>query len=142
MCDKGFIWNPSNCECECARSCGIGEYLEYKSCKCRNKIIDKLIEKCTENIDGNEMFYNQTLDAISLNATSLDAKARISCTTYIVLCAIFFITRRCTSSVFIHFYWHLKKNNVCVKFHPSTTSLSKKQFIEYNSIECNPNKYI
>ena len=23
--DKGFIWNPSNCECECNKSCDIGE---------------------------------------------------------------------------------------------------------------------
>ena len=28
ICDKGFIWNPSNYECECDKSCGIGEYLE------------------------------------------------------------------------------------------------------------------
>ena len=28
MCDKGFIWNPSNCECECDKSCHIGEYLD------------------------------------------------------------------------------------------------------------------
>ena len=41
MCDKGFIWNPSNCECECDKSCDIGEYLDYKNCKCRKKIIDK-----------------------------------------------------------------------------------------------------
>ena len=27
---KGFIWNPSNCECECDKSCDIGEYLDYK----------------------------------------------------------------------------------------------------------------
>ena len=23
-CDKGFIWNPSNCKCECDKSCDIG----------------------------------------------------------------------------------------------------------------------
>ena len=27
VCDKGFSWNASNCECECDKSCGIGEYL-------------------------------------------------------------------------------------------------------------------
>ena len=27
-CDKGFIWNPSNCNCECDKSCNIGEYLD------------------------------------------------------------------------------------------------------------------
>ena len=52
-CDKGFIWNPSNCEWECDKSCSIDECLDYKSCKCRNKIIDKLIEECSENVDGN-----------------------------------------------------------------------------------------
>ena len=26
MYDKGFIWNPGNCECECDKSCGMGEY--------------------------------------------------------------------------------------------------------------------
>ena len=56
MCDKGFIRNPSNCECECDESCDIGEYLDYKNCKCRKKIIDKLIEECIENIDENKIF--------------------------------------------------------------------------------------
>ena len=48
ICDKGFIWNPSNCECD--KSCDIGEYLDYENCKCRKKIIDKLIDECTETI--------------------------------------------------------------------------------------------
>ena len=30
VCDKGFIWNPSNCECD--KSCDIGEYLDYENC--------------------------------------------------------------------------------------------------------------
>ena len=44
LCDKGFNWNPSNCECECDRLYDIGEYLDYKNCKCRKTIIDKLDE--------------------------------------------------------------------------------------------------
>ena len=52
MCHKGFIWNPSSCECECDKSCDIGEYLDYKNCNCRKIIIDKLVEECSENIDG------------------------------------------------------------------------------------------
>ena len=39
MCNKGFILNPSNCECKCDKSCDVGEYLDYKNCKCRNKLI-------------------------------------------------------------------------------------------------------
>ena len=29
ICGKGFIWNPSNCECEFYKSCNVGEYLGY-----------------------------------------------------------------------------------------------------------------
>ena len=50
VCDKGYIWNPSNCECESDKSCDVGEYLDCKNCKCRKKLADKLVEKCTENI--------------------------------------------------------------------------------------------
>ena len=37
ICEKRFIWNPSNCKCECDKSCDIGEYLDYESFKCRKK---------------------------------------------------------------------------------------------------------
>ena len=67
ICDKGFIWNPINCECECDESCDVGEYLDYKNCRCRNKLVHKLVEECSENIDGNKMFHNETLDVLSLN---------------------------------------------------------------------------
>ena len=30
-------WNPSNCKCECDKSCDIGEYLDYESFKCGKK---------------------------------------------------------------------------------------------------------
>ena len=55
-CDKGFIWNPSNCDCECDKSCDVGEYLDYEICKCRKKLVENLIERssdeqCIENID-------------------------------------------------------------------------------------------
>ena len=87
MCDKGFIWNPTNCECECDKSCNIGEYLDHKNCKCRKKIMDKLTEDCTENINGNEMLYNETLDIISSN----DNKTSDSCIVYIALFSVFSI---------------------------------------------------
>ena len=51
VCDKESIWNPSNCECECDKSCVVGGYLNYENCKYRKKLVDKLIEECSENID-------------------------------------------------------------------------------------------
>ena len=51
---------------ECNKSSDVGEYLDYKNCKCRKRIIDKLVEECSENIDGNEMLYNETLELNSI----------------------------------------------------------------------------
>ena len=60
-CDDGFIWNPSTCKCKCDKSCNVGEYLDYVNCKCRKRLIDKLLEKIDEYIDGSKMVYNATL---------------------------------------------------------------------------------
>ena len=40
----------------------FGEYLVYKNCKCRNKLVDKLVEKCSEIIDQNKIIYNSILN--------------------------------------------------------------------------------
>ena len=50
-CDKRSIWNPSNCECECDKLRDVGEYLDFENCKCRKKLVDILVEECTENYD-------------------------------------------------------------------------------------------
>ena len=126
--------NPRNCKCKCHKSCGVGEYLDYKNCKCRNKLVDELVEKCSENIDGNEMLYNEALDIISLNDHK---KVRNSGTIYRVLFAVFFITSICISSVFIHFQWYLKK----IMFVLSLILSLKQLFIECNSIEHINGKY-
>ena len=83
--------------------------MDYKNCKCRNKLVDKLVKECSENIDGNKMLHNETLDIIPLNDYT---KVCNSCTIYIVLFAVFFITSICLSSVFIYFHCYLKKDNV------------------------------
>ena len=56
VCDKGFIWNPSNWDCKCYKSCNFSEQLDYKKCKCNKELFYKLVEpsssdKSTENID-------------------------------------------------------------------------------------------
>ena len=79
-----FIWNPSNSECKCDKSSGIGEYIDYKSCRCWKRVIDKLAEKCSENTNGNELIYNETVND--------SRKVCNSCRMYIVLLLIFFVT--------------------------------------------------
>ena len=51
ICDKGYMWNPSTCMCECDKYCELGQYLDYKNCVCRKKLIDDLIEQCTSIVD-------------------------------------------------------------------------------------------
>ena len=49
MCDKDCFWNPSTCSCKCDKtSTIIGEYLDYKDCKCRQKIAGALVEECSK----------------------------------------------------------------------------------------------
>ena len=77
VCDEGFIWNPSNFECD--KSCDVGEYLDYKNCKCWKKLVDKLAEECTENIDE-----------VKIASENRHKKKCSSCTLYIVLFSIIF----------------------------------------------------
>ena len=61
ICDKGFIWNPNNCECECDKLCDAGEYLDCANCKCRKRLIDQLIEECSDNIYEKESHSNELI---------------------------------------------------------------------------------
>ena len=51
VCDKGYMRNPSTCACECDKYCEVGQYLDYRECACRKKLIDDLIEQCTTVVD-------------------------------------------------------------------------------------------
>ena len=106
MCDKEFIWNPSNCECECDKSCDIGEYLDYKYCECRKRIIE-----CSKDIYENETRVVIPLNATPLNTTPLKVYKNVcnSCMIYVVLFVVFLIASICIYCVFIYFYWYLKK---------------------------------
>ena len=58
---KDFIWNSSNCKCECDKSCDISEYLDYSNCKCRKKLVNSLVEECAKNIIETSL-VKKTLD--------------------------------------------------------------------------------
>ena len=51
MCDKGFVWNPNNCECECDKEYDVGKYLDYENGQCRKKLVDKLVDECTKTVE-------------------------------------------------------------------------------------------
>ena len=109
MCDKGFIWNPSNCECDCDKACDVSEYLDYENCKCRKKLVDQLVDECADTVE------EVKLAKIILNKNENKYKCS-SCTLYIVLFSIFFIINTEIAVYFVYFYWYLEKDITRVEF--------------------------
>ena len=105
MYDKGFIWNPSNCECEC----DVGEYLDYEHCKCRKKLVDKLVDECTETVE--EVKIAQITLAENENSYKCT-----SCTVYVVLMIVVFTLCVGISTYFVYCNWSLVKNVSHIKF--------------------------
>ena len=61
-CGNGCFWNPSIFEYGYDKSCEIVQYLDYKNFNCRKNLLSKLVEEFSENIDGNGMIYNATVN--------------------------------------------------------------------------------
>ena len=103
MCNKGFIWNPSNFECECDKRCDFGEYLDYENCKCRKTLVAPLIEECTE-----------TVEEVTL-AKLTHAKTKTSCkcsswTVYIMLFSTIFTINVGIVTYYVCSQWYLKND--------------------------------
>ena len=96
VCDEGFIWNPSNCECECNKSCDIGEYLDYENCQCIKKLVDKLVEECTANAEE--------VKIAKITSAEDENKHKCSnCILYIVLFSIIFTINVGISIYFVYY---------------------------------------
>ena len=74
---------------------------------CKNPI-GKLVEECSENIDGNEMIYNGTWMNTNMNEYEIVCNSR---TIYIVLFSIAFLITIGISSALIYLHWYLKRSN-------------------------------
>ena len=57
-CNKGYTWNSNTCTCECDMWCKPGQYLDYKKCICKNKLIGRVIAECT-NVTNETMMNNK-----------------------------------------------------------------------------------
>ena len=110
MCDKGFIWNSSNCDCESDKSCDVGEYLNYENCKCRKRLVDKLVKECTE-----------TVKEVKLAKTTLTANEDVckysSFTLYILLLSIIFTFNVGISTYFVYYKYMNRKKILIIKQH-------------------------
>ena len=84
--------------------------MDYKNCKCRKKLIDKLIDECTETIE------EVKLAKITLAKNENENKYSF-CTVYIVLMIAIFTIFTGITIYFVYYNWSLIKNNVsCIKF--------------------------
>ena len=66
-----------------------------------------MVEECSENIDENEMLYNENLDIIS---SSDNDKTSNSCIVYIVLFSVFLIIN-ISMAIYIFFFLYLKSRS-------------------------------
>ena len=66
-CNKGYMWNPSTCACECDMWCKPGQYLDYKKCVYKNKLIGKIISECASLI--NETMMNNKMSIANDDTT-------------------------------------------------------------------------
>ena len=55
-CSKGYMRNPSTCECQYDMWCKPGQYLDHENCVCKNKLVGTIIGECTNVI--NETIMN------------------------------------------------------------------------------------
>ena len=110
MCYKRFIWIQINCECQGDKSSDVGEYLDYQNCKCRKKLVDKLVEECTETVE------EVKLATITSAKEGKNKYKSSSCTLYIMLFSVTFTTNVGIGSYFLYLHWYLKKDITCLKF--------------------------
>ena len=84
-CTKGYTWNPSTCECQCDMWHKSGQYLDYKNCICKNKLIGRVIAECTSVINEtminnkNNIDNNNTITNIFIGLFSVVMFAVIVC---------------------------------------------------------------
>ena len=83
--------------------------------KCRKELISKIVEEYSEDINGNEMIYNETLND--------NGKICNSCKIYIVLLIIAFLIIIGISSGYFYFHWYLKKDNTIINTSVNTETL-------------------
>ena len=84
--------------------------MDYEKCKCRKKLVDKLIDECTVTIE------EVKLAEITIFEKENDYKYG-SCSVYIVLMIVVFTIFTGITIYFVYYNWFLIKNNVsCIKF--------------------------
>ena len=86
--------------------CDFGEYLDYENCKCRKRLVDKLVEECTENIDEAKLTEVALFEHVN--------ECICSYTVFIVLSVIFLTICIGIGAYFTYKYIRCNKGNVSI----------------------------
>ena len=97
---------PSNCECKCDKSCSTGKYLDYSSYKCKKKLVDPLVEECTENINETKL--------VNITVENKNNDRYHSCVAYKVIFGIFFVI---SCGTIIYIVYHVYVNRIKYNLH-------------------------
>ena len=92
VCDRGYTWNPSSCSCKCDKYCDVGQYLDYKNCVCRKRMLSDLVEQCVSIVDESIMYES---------GSELADCPRMP---YIVLFVVFLLASGIISGIFVYYY--------------------------------------
>ena len=85
------------------------------NCKCRKKLVDKLIDECTETTE--EVKLAKTTLTENENENKYSSCEGSSCKVYIVLMMVIFTIFAGIAIYFVYYNWSLIKINVsCTKF--------------------------
>ena len=103
------------------------EYLDNENCKCRKKLVDELVEECTENVE--EVKLAKITSAEDENKHKNKCS---SCTQYIALFSIIFTINIGIGISFVYYkymyHWYLKKMSFVLSLAP----VLKQQIINVN----------
>ena len=76
--------------------------MDYENCKCRKRLVDKLVDECTETIEEVKLAKITLAENESENKYS-------SCTVYIVLMIVVFTIFTRITTYFVYYNWSLIK---------------------------------
>ena len=89
--------------------CNTNQYLDYLACKCKKKIIDLILEECTE--------YDNKRKLVLITVTRTDNQTEIvnktvenSCKVYIILTIVAIVISTVYTIYFVYYNWFLFKN--------------------------------
>ena len=85
------------------KSCDIGENLDYKNCKYRKKLVDKLVQECTQNVEEVKLAKITSAEEEYMHKCS-------SCRLYIVLFWMIFTINIGIGTYFVFCKYALDEN--------------------------------